>query len=851
MTRTDEPSLAASLLRPDADPLELFLGWVESRGLALYPAQEEAILAWMEGQHVVLNTPTGSGKSLVAVAAHARALASGRRSVYTSPIRALVSEKFFDLCRTFGAERVGMMIGQTSINPKAPILCCTAEVLANMALRQGEDTPADDVIMDEFHYYGDRDRGAAWQVPLLILRRARFLLMSATLGDISDIRAHIETFTSAPVAVVRGAQRPVPLQFAYKEIPLHETLEALLKENKAPVYVVHFSQNEASQQAQHFTSLSTATREVRERIRDEVGRFRFDTPFGKTMQRLIHHGIGVHHAGLLPRYRLLVERLAQQGLLSIIAGTDTLGVGVNVPIRSVLFTKLCKFDGKRVSILSVRDFHQIAGRAGRKGYDDRGWVVVQAPEHVIENKRLEAKVAAGKVSKKKVVKAQPPQRGFMPWNEATFQQLVDGQPEALSSRFRVDHALVLHLLQRSTSDDDPGGYRELVRLIGRCHDGEREKRIHRRTARTVFQALHRAGIAEVERREGAPGKRAFVSPALQPSFALDQALSLFFLHGIESLEALGWEPIEYARGVLSLAEAIEPNPMNLLRRQLDRIKTDAVRAMKQEGLDYEERMARLEEITWPKPHAELFYTWFNAYQERHPWLSQDNIRPKGIALHIVDTFASFNDVVRQDGLERIEGALLRYLGQVYRTLSRTVPPAYLNDPLVDIIAFLRALLERTDSSLLQQWESLVEGEEGTEDTAPAPPPVQDISQDTRSFFARIRAEVHLFLRALSHEDYEEALGYVRPGADDSWTPERLQEALAPYLATYGHVACDHRARGSAMTRIIQREHHVWSVEQTLLDPAEDLFWRVEAEVDLRGDTAPQGPLCRLVDITDR
>jgi superfamily II RNA helicase len=384
---SERPSLAARIppggtSDPDAI-LSLFLEWVSDLGLELYPAQEEALLEIMAGKNVILNTPTGSGKSLVALGLHFKALCEGRVSFYTSPIKALASEKFFSLCDDFGPENVGMMTGDASINPDALVICCTAEVLANRALREGEHLNSPYVVMDEFHYYSDRDRGWAWQVPLITLPHTRFLLMSATLGDVSTIAEHVQERTGTEVALIASTRRPVPLDYEYRETPLHETVQDLLDQGKAPIYIVSFTQRECAELAQALTSMQVATREERDKIRDAIAGFRLDTPYGKEFRRFLSFGIGVHHAGLLPKYRLLVEQLSQQGLLRIICGTDTLGVGVNIPIRTVLFTRLAKFDGKKTSILSVRDFQQIAGRAGRKGFDTQGSVVAQAPEHII------------------------------------------------------------------------------------------------------------------------------------------------------------------------------------------------------------------------------------------------------------------------------------------------------------------------------------------------------------------------------------------------------------------------------------------------------------------------------------
>ena len=337
----DDPSDLSALRAKGADPDELFASfaaWAEASGTVLYPAQEEALIELVSGANVVLATPTGSGKSLVATGALYAALAAGRRSYYTAPIKALVSEKFFALCDVFGAANVGMLTGDAAVNAGAPIIACTAEVLANIALREGADADIGLVVMDEFHFYGDPDRGWAWQVPLLELPNAQFLLMSATLGDVTFLREDLTRRTGRPTALVANAERPVPLYYYYATTPMHETIGDLLDTKQAPIYVVHFTQASALERAQALMSVNVCTKEEKAAIADLIGGFRFSSAFGTTLSRLVRHGIGVHHAGMLPKYRRLVEQLAQAGLLKVICGTDTLGVGINVPIRTVVFS---------------------------------------------------------------------------------------------------------------------------------------------------------------------------------------------------------------------------------------------------------------------------------------------------------------------------------------------------------------------------------------------------------------------------------------------------------------------------------------------------------------------------------
>ncbi|MEZ4381769.1 MAG: DUF3516 domain-containing protein [Nannocystaceae bacterium] len=829
--------------------LEGFLEWTMELGVELYPAQEEAVLEVMAGRHVILNTPTGSGKSLVAVAMHMRSLALGRRSVYTSPIKALVSEKFFSLCAAFGAENVGMLTGDAAVNADAPIICCTAEILANQALRDGDYAPVHDVIMDEFHYYSDRDRGIAWQLPLLILGHATFMLMSATLGDTAAIEAGLAEVTGRAPAVVRSATRPVPLEYEYRETPIHETITDYLEAGRAPIYVVNFTQREAAEQAQSLMSINFCSKEEKRAIAEAIAGFRFDTPFGQDIAKFVRHGLGIHHAGLLPKYRLLVERLAQHGHLKIICGTDTLGVGVNIPLRSVLFTKLCKFDGEATKILSVRDFKQIAGRAGRKGFDDRGFVVAQAPEHVVENRRLEVKHAANK-AKKKFVRRKPPERGYVHWDDATFAKLQGSDPEPLESSFAVTHGMILQLLQSQVATGRRGGgYRRLVEIIARSHERDHGKHQARRDAAQLFRALRRAGIVEVvdrvDGKRGAAGRSVQIHGELQRDFSLNHTLSLY-LHQTLFLLDPGSEG--HALDVLSLCEAILENPRAVLIAQERKLKGEKIAELKAAGVEYEERMNELEKVTYPKPNRDFIYDTFNEFAVHHPWLKQEAIRPKSVARDLYERYCSFNEYVKEYGLARSEGVLLRYLTDAYKVLVQTVPETYKGGELLDVIAFLRATLARVDSSLLQEWEKMLEGG-GAEPAVEgeAAPRRAHLGDDAKALGARVRAEMHALVRALAERDFEEAAALVRaPEADDAtaerWSAARFDAAMADYYASYERLRFDHGARFPKYTILREEAPRIWSLRQILVDPEDDNMWVIEGKVDLSADEVPEGPL---------
>lgn len=878
-----------------------FLDYVTAKGLSLYAAQEEAILELFEDRNVILNTPTGSGKSLVASALHFQSLAKGRRSVYTCPIKALVNEKWLALCREFGPDNVGLSTGDATVNREAPILCCTAEILANIALRDGERAQVHDVVMDEFHYYSDRERGVAWQVPLLTLPQTRFLLMSATLGETEFFEREMTRLNGRPSVTIKGTTRPVPLEFSYAETPLAQTLEKLIADGKGPVYVVHFTQNEAADNAQSFTSINVASRDDKAAIATALDHFKFTSPYGPELKRLLRHGIGLHHAGLLPKYRILVEQLAQRGLLKVICGTDTLGVGINVPIRTVLFTRLSKYGGEKVAVLSSRDFHQIAGRAGRKGYDNVGWVVAQAPEHVIENLKLDEKV---KQTGKKVVKRSAPE-GFVGWDGKTFDRLQNAPPEKLTSRFQVTHAMLLGVLGR-TGD----GCAAMRQIIRKSHDSEKQKKAHAKRGWELFRSLLDRGIVEVvgqpaaevgrapspvsgrtdalagsvsERSsvaelpaafeqagtaaprptgEGAcPAAKIRVNITLPEDFSLNQALSLFLL---DSIPALNPDAPDYALDLISLIEGILENPDVILRAQLRKLRGEKVAELKAQGMEYDDRMAELEKLEHPKPRPDFFYPLFNEWSDKHPWVGSENIRLKSIAREMFEQFRSFADYLKLYDLQRAEGVLLRHLNGVYKVLSQTVPETAKTDAVREMEEYLRAMLRQVDSSLLDEWEKL-KNPNYRPATAEAPevrPPgaeeaARDITRDPKAFTASIRTRLFTFLRALANDDFEQAAAECgswhgqpvpeAPAPATPWTASQLRDALEPYYQEHRQIRLDPEARNLKHTRVtVAEDRTTWTVNQTLLDPDEHNDWSADVAVDLDSSRLAQEPRLRLL-----
>ncbi|WVT90185.1 DUF3516 domain-containing protein [Gordonia sp. w5E2] len=681
----------------DDAAFDTFTGWWADRGIDLYPHQEESLLELISGNNVILATPTGSGKSLVASGAIYFARCRGQRAFYTAPIKALVSEKFFDLCAQFGADQVGLMTGDASVNANAPIICATAEIVANLALRDGPNSDIGVLVADEFHFYGESDRGWAWEVPLIELPHTQFLLMSATLGDISFFVDDLSRRTDRTTTAVTGTHRPVPLEYTYAMTPIHETIEGLIDAGRAPIYVVHFTQAAAVERAQALLSARITTKEEKAQIAEAIGDFRFSTGFGSTLSKLLRAGIGVHHAGMLPRYRRLVERLAQQGLLKVIAGTDTLGVGINVPIRTVLFAGLSKYDGTRVRRLRAREFHQIAGRAGRAGFDTIGYVVAQAPEHDVENARAVAKAGDDPKKLRKLVRKKPPE-GFVSWGEKTFLQLVDAPDEPLRSHFRMTTAMLLEVLGR------PGDCFAATRHLLEDNHLPRNRQLGqiRHTIR-LYRDLRDAGIVVQLPEPDDEGRYVALSVDMPENFALTNPLSAFALAAFELLDP---DSSTYALDVVSILESTLDDPRPVLMAQRKEARDAAIAEMKADGVEYEERMARLEEITWPQPLAEEIDYAFGVYRRTHPWIAGFPPSPKSVLRLMLERAMTFTELISAYGLARSEGVVLRYLSDCYRVLRQGVPTTVLTDEIVELTERVGDMVRDVDSSLLDEWEEL-------------------------------------------------------------------------------------------------------------------------------------------------
>jgi len=820
---------------------DTFTSWTTGRGINLYPAQEEASLGILAGDNVILATPTGSGKSMVANAAHFIALARGQRSFYTAPIKALVSEKFFALCDIFGAENVGMMTGDATVNGNAPIIAATAEIVANIALRDGAEANIDQVVMDEFHYYSEPDRGWAWQVPLLELSNAQFLLMSATLGDTTWLEEDLSRRTGRATDLVAGTTRPVPLDFSYVFSAVHETIEELLADKKAPIYVVHFSQREAAERAQALTSLSgIITKEEKEAIAQEIGGFRFTTAFGKDLSKLLRKGIGIHHAGMLPKYRRLVERLAQKGLLKVICGTDTLGVGINVPIRTVLMTGLAKFDGQRQRILKSREFHQIAGRAGRAGYDTEGTVVVEAPEHEIENAKERRRIGDDPKRLKKL-KKKSAREGEVSWSEKTFARLTEAEPEQLTSQFRVSNSMLLNVLARHGN-----GYEHIRHLLRDNHDNRSKQNKDILTALDLFRGLVDSGVVQKSTKGlDIYGRPYHLVRELPRDFALNQPLGPFALAALSLLDP---EADTYNLDVISVFESILDDPRQVLIAQQKQRRGEEIAALKADGVDYTDRMNIVEDITWPKPLEELLEQAYDTFAESNAWVKEFELRPKSVVRDMLENAMTFSDLVATYGLARSEGVILRYLTDAWRTLKQSIPDEYNTPELEDIVIWLGELIRQVDSSLVDEWAQMA-GEDSPidQDTVDRELAfgVEDptaLTANRRAFTIMVRNYMFRLVQlfALEKEDrLAELLDYLDEVPD-------FGAILDDYFDEYDDIDSGPEARGPEFFRLGDTDSRAWSVRQIIKDPDGDHAYQFVATVDL--DASDEAGEVRLSDL---
>ena len=547
---------------------------------------------------------------------------------------------------------------------------------------------------------------------------------------------------------------------------------------------------------------------------------------------------------MLPKYRRLVERLTKAGLLRVVVGTDTLGVGVNLPLRTVVLSGLAKYDGSISRLLTAREMHQIAGRAGRAGYDSSGLVVVQAPEHVIENEQAVKKVGGDARKARKLVRSKPP-KGFVAWDEAVFDRLVASPPEPLVSQLRVNHATLLNVLDR------PGdGCGALAKLVT---DNDEPRTVQRRLVRqciAIYRSLIAAGALERLEEPDELGRRIRVTRDLQSDFALDSPLSPFVLEAVPRLDATA---PSWSLDVVSVVEATLVNPGPVLAAQLERVRSEALAALKAAGVEYEERIAALDKLEYPKPLREWTYDLFDAYRVAHPWAADFNIQPKSVARELYERAMTFSEYVAHYGLTRSEGLFLRYLSDVYKGLVRNVPEDLKTDELLDVTEWLGELVRQVDSSLIDEWEHLAAAAASTSleqavaeiglelGEAPPPPPV---TANARAFKVMVRNAAFRRVELFARRDIAALAESEMPGGS---TPPSGPRRSDLYFSTHSSLGTGPQARSAELFEVSSRPGRL-AVRQVLDDPEGWHDTAVSAEVDLAASDEAGSPAWRTLGV---
>jgi hypothetical protein len=449
--------------------LEFYERFFIDRGLEPYPVQERAIERIFRGESVLVTVPTGTGKTLMAKAGIHKALREGKRAIYTTPLRALTEEKFRELVEDFGEPNVGFATGDYRVRPEAPVQVLVAEILWNRIFGDRAVAPAEIVIMDEGHYFNEPERGYVWEQSIIALDpRAQLVILSATVGEADAFCQWVYLCRRVPMALVESFDRRVPLRHDFRELYLLDLVRELVAAGDVPAIIFTFSREQCFERARLLKSCPRfTTDEERVRIGELSSGVLLDRGFAKDLWPLLQHGIGVHHAGILPRYKQLVERLTLERLLKIVVSTETISAGINLPARCVVFPELRKHIQGKSRLLTSAEYHQMSGRAGRPQFDSEGLAVTLAPEEVVHDIREEqraAKKGRFSVDEERLrrsayarARSDAQRRGDVTWDPEAHTRLVRGQPAPLRSQTRITAEQILAIgLPDLTVEQLPG-----------------------------------------------------------------------------------------------------------------------------------------------------------------------------------------------------------------------------------------------------------------------------------------------------------------------------------------------------------------------------------------------------------
>lgn len=703
--------------------LSFYEKFLWSRGLEPYPVQEQALAHIFAGTSVLVTVPTGTGKTLMAKAALHAALGRGHRAIYTTPLRALTEEKYRELSADFGEHNVGFATGDYKVNRDAPIQVEVAEILWNRIVADKHVSPAEIVVMDEGHYFNDPERGYVWEQSIIGLDpRTQLVVLSATVGHPEKFCHWVELTRRVTMALVDSRERKVPLVHEFREEMIIDTVRELAFSGDVPAIVFVFGREQCFEVARLLKSCRRfTTDEEKAKVEAMCDEALLPSGASKELRPLLTHGIGIHHAGILPRYKQLVEQLALERLIKFVVSTETIAAGINLPARTVVFPALRKFVKQAPRLVTAAEYHQMAGRAGRPQFDDRGLAITLAPEQIVSDLKKELKDAAKRAAydeakvKKSVynrARSDAQRKGDIVWTPEVHAELVRGEPAELRSKTKITAEQVLAIglpdltatkiatdsvearMAAAEASLPPSMRLDIVTVIENLLLEDRERVVLQKTLAQLVDNLKAIGVIDEH------GKQ--ISGQMIRDLQGMDGLFIYYVlfnHQLEYIELR--ELIEYLID------------HDVIQRLLDRKGEDAKREWCRAKL--RELREGNPHITWedveaewdkehPRPptkveviHAEL------SAKVPHPELHGGK-KPKNVWATLEDSGMGFLEFVERHSLEHEEGNLFSYLVRVMNFARKLGQASQLSE-FEDMAERVQKLLARVDIRLIddRKW----------------------------------------------------------------------------------------------------------------------------------------------------
>jgi superfamily II DNA/RNA helicase len=690
-----------------------------SRGLEPYPVQEQAIAAIFQGKSVLVTVPTGTGKTLMAKAALYRAFHRNERAIYTTPLRALTEEKYRELCADFGDGNVGFATGDYKVNREAPIQVEVAEILWNRIVAEKHVSPAELVVMDEGHYFNDPERGYVWEQSIIGLDpRTQLVVLSATVGHPEKFCQWANITRRVEMTLVDSRERKVPLVHEFREEMLIDTVKELAHAGDVPAIVFVFGREQCFEVARLLKSCRRFTTDEEKAAVDKLcDAALLPSGAARELRPLLGHGIGIHHAGILPRYKQLVEQLALERLIKFVVSTETIAAGINLPAKTVVFPSLRKFIKQQPRLVTAAEYHQMAGRAGRPQFDDKGLAITLAPEDIVSDIKKEMKQKGADEAKvKKTVygraRNDAQRKGDIIWTPETHAELVRGEPAELRSKTKITAEQVLAIglpdlvvepiteadrrMAEAEASLPPSMRLDIVTVIDNLLLGDRDRKELRKTLDQLVANMRAIGVLDEH------GKQVS-GEMIRQLQGMDGLLIYYILfnHQLEYVELR--ELVEYLID------------HDIVQRLLDRKGEDEKRTWMRDKL----RELRIDnphvtwddvEALWLKEHPrpltkiELIHQEFSA-KVPHPELHGGK-KPKTVWAQLEDSGVDFLDFVDRHGLDHEEGNLFSYLVRVMNFAGKLFEASQLTE-FEDMGERVRKLLSRVDVRLVEdrKWSA--------------------------------------------------------------------------------------------------------------------------------------------------